>query len=138
MHILSESSLLLKIFKIGDKRTHVIHTNTTYMSNMVRELNSPNWPLGSFQPFSLLFALSVLFPGPAQLRGKFIPSRVLGALMKSAVKPSSCSCPTAVSDGHLSAASPSQTQTKAPLMGCLFPINLHLLLLDFNICFSVI
>lgn len=129
---------LLKDFKIGDKYTNIIHTNRTYMSNITRALNSPIWPLGSFQPFSLPFALSVLFPGPAQLKDKFIPARVLRALMKSAVKLPSCSCLAAGSDGHLSAASPSQTRTKTPLMGCLSPINLHLLLLDFSICFSVI
>lgn len=129
---------LLKAFKAGGKYTNVIHTNRTYMSNITRAWNLPIWPLGSFQPFLLPFALSVLFPGPAQLKDKFIPARVLRALMKSAVKLPSCSCLAAGSDGHLSAASPSQPWTKAPLMGCLSPINLHLLLLDFSICFCVI
>lgn len=64
---------LLKAFKTGDKYTNVIHKNR--MSNITRALNSPIWPLGSFQPFSLPFALSVLFPGPAQLKDKFIPAR---------------------------------------------------------------
>lgn len=76
---------LLKAFKAGDKYTNVIHTNRTHMSNITRALNLPIWPLGSFQPFSPPFALSVLFPGPAQLKDKFIPARVLRALMKSAV-----------------------------------------------------
>lgn len=129
---------LLKAFKTGDKYTNVIHTNRTHMSNIAGALHLPIWPLGSFQPFSVSFALSVLFPGPAQLKDKFIPARVLRALMKSAVKLPSRSCLAAGSDGHLSAASPSQPRTKAPLMGCLSPINLHLLLLDFGICFSVI
>lgn len=129
---------LLKAFKTGDKYISVIHTNRTYMSNITRALNLPIWPLGSFQPFSLLFALSVLFPGPAQLKDKFILTHVLRALMKSAVKVPSRSCLAAGSHGHLSAASPSQPWTKAPLMGCLSSINLHLLLLDFSICFCVI
>lgn len=46
--------------------------------------------------------------------------------------------PAVASDSPLSAASHSHTQTKASLTDCLSPINLHLLLLDFNICFSVI
>lgn len=102
----------MKAFKIDDK-----YTNITCTSNFTRALRLPIWPLGSFQPFSLPFAFLMLFPAPAQLKDRFILMHGLEALMKSAVKLPSCSCLAAVSDGHLSAASPSQTQTKGPLMG---------------------
>lgn len=143
VHILEE---MLFIFEANlyliYGNTHTTHRHTqTQTLNVIAILHSPVWPLGyivKLQPFSFLFTLSVLFSGSAQLKDKSIPECILGAKMKSAVKLPSCSCPTAVSDGHLSAVSPSQMQTKGPLMPCLSLINLHLFLLDFNICFSVI